>query len=95
MLQWIKDRLKRPLPTGMTEFNNLVDDVVRCSTLPNNNSTRTLVAEFICLTPPQLKSISVVALARELQRKASYQVANAALKEIHLERIEEAKPKAP
>jgi excinuclease UvrABC helicase subunit UvrB len=82
LLKQIKSYFPRALPVGMVEFNEWVAEVIYISGLPDNQSTRTLAADFIIRgVPLSWGSISVRTISKQLRRAAAMQVANAVRKE--------------
>ncbi len=82
LLKISRSFLPRRLPTGLTEFNNWVKDVVELSELPNNDSTRRVAAQFIMQLPPALAYLSLRKVSNQLIKAAANQVAYQVAKDI-------------
>jgi hypothetical protein len=86
LLKRLTSFLPRPLPTGMTAFNQWVEDIIWLSSLPNNASTRKAAASFILQLRPTTGWISLHTTVRLLVKAAANQVA--------LEVLRSSEPKA-
>lgn len=78
---WIKCYVPRTLPIGMASFNSWLTDIVKCSGLPDNSSTRRVAASFIFQLPTRVKRISIREISNQLVKAASYQVAHQILQD--------------
>lgn len=81
LLLRLKSQFKRPLPKGMTEFNQWVADIVALSGLPDNASTRRVAATFILHTPSNVSKLSLKFVVSMLQKAAANQVAAQVVKD--------------
>jgi hypothetical protein len=75
LLKRLASYLPRPLPTGMTAFNQWVEEIIWLSGLPNNASTRKAAASFILQLRPNVGWISLHMTVRLLVKAAANQVA--------------------
>lgn len=71
----LRSFLPRKLPTGMTQFNLWLADIIRLTGLPDNASTRRTAAGFIFMLPPGLGYLSIRKISNALIKAAANQVA--------------------
>lgn len=81
LVNWLFSFIPRSLPTGMSEFDSWVYDIVRVSGLPDNDSTRRVAAQFLMFVGRTKAHLSIRAIAIELRKAAALQIANQVIKD--------------
>ena len=78
-LRWIKSFIPVRMPIGLSEFNQLVEEIVTLSGVPLNPSTEGFVAQALLNLPPGLVRLRAIAAA--LRKAACTQVAVQVIKD--------------
>lgn len=75
LIKWAASFFSTPLPTGMTQFKMLMNDVAELSGLPNNPKLHAVAAELILQLKPNTDRYPKRRFAKELRKLAANQVA--------------------